>query len=143
MFTPSHPDTTTSTDMALWWLRISGSLMLLLVHGLPKLLHFQHDLGLIEDPFGIGVRWTLSLAIFAEVLCPILIILGVFTRLATLPILFLLAVSVICVHPDWSLAEGQFAWLLLIVFSTILIGGAGRLAIGTSLAHRWPLMRAL
>ena len=84
-----------ASDVALCWLRISGCLMLMSVHGLPKLLHFQRELGLIEDPFGMGSGLTLSLAIFAEVLCPVLIIVGVLTRLATLPILFLLAVSVI------------------------------------------------
>jgi putative oxidoreductase len=129
--------TTTRADVALCWLRITGCLMLLAVHGIPKALHFQHELGVIEDPFGLGSLLTLSLAIFAEVLCPVFIILGVLTRWATLPILFLLAVSVIWVHPEWSLGEGQFAWLLMIVFSTILIAGPGRLALGrtTRQAH--------
>lgn len=130
-----------ASDVALCWLRISGCLMLMSVHGLPKLLHFQRELGLIEDPFGMGSGLTLSLAIFAEVLCPVLIIVGVLTRLATLPILFLLAVSVILVHPEWSLAEGQFAWLLLIIFSTIFIAGSGRMALGSNLSRRLPLLR--
>ncbi|MGH8384295.1 MAG: DoxX family protein [Pseudomonas sp.] len=132
-----------ASDLALCWLRISGCLMLMLAHGLPKLLNFQHELGLIEDPFGMGSTLTLSLAIFAEVLCPVLIILGVLTRLSTLPILFLLAVSVMLVHPQWSLAEGQFAWLLLIIFSTIFIAGSGRLALGWNSSRRWPLLREL
>jgi putative oxidoreductase len=139
----SDVNTTTAPDVALCWLRITGVLMLLLVHGLPKLFNFEHELGLIEDPFGLGARLTLSLAIFAEVFCPILIALGLLTRLATLPVLFLLVVSVIWVHPEWSLAEGQFAWLLLIIFSTILVGGSGRLALGTSLSHRWPRLSKL
>jgi putative oxidoreductase len=143
MSTTDIDTTTTATDVALCWLRTTGCLMLLSVHGIPKLLHFQHELGLIEDPFGMGSLLTLSLAIFAEVLCPILIVLGVLTRLATLPILFLLAVSVIWVHPEWSLAEGQFAWLLLIVFSTIFVAGSGRLALGMRLSRRWPLLREL
>lgn len=143
MFTTDVNTTKTATDFALCWLRVTGCLMLLFVHGLPKLLHFGHELGLIEDPFGLGSHLTLSLAIFAEVLCPIFIVLGVLTRLATLPILFLLAVSVIWVHPEWSLAEGQFAWLLLIVFSTIFVAGPGQLALGMSLSRRWPFLREL
>ncbi|MGY2260349.1 DoxX family protein [Pseudomonas sp. SDO55104_S430] len=132
-----------TSDLALFWLRISGCLLLLSVHGLPKLMHFQHELGVIEDPFGMGATLTLSLAVFAEVLCPVLIMAGVLTRLATLPILFLLAVSVILVHPEWSLAEGQFAWMLLIIFSTIFIAGPGRLALGGRVSQRWPLLRQL
>ncbi len=115
----------TPADWALLWLRLAGSALLLRVHGLPKLLDFQHQLTLIEDPFGLGAHLTLSLAIFAEVLCPLLIILGLLTRLATLPVLFLLLVSLAWVHPEWSLAEGQFAWLLVIVFAALLIGGSG------------------
>lgn len=132
-----------TTDVALCWLRVTGCLLLLSVHGVPKLLHFHHELGVIEDPFGMGGLLTLSLAVFAEVLCPVFILLGVLTRLATLPIVFLLAVSVIWVHPEWSLFEAQFAWLLLIVFSTIFIAGPGRLALATGLSRRWPVLRAL
>jgi putative oxidoreductase len=143
MSTTDIETTTTAADVALCGLRITGCLMLVSVHGIPKLLHFDHELGLIEDPFGMGSLLTLSLAIFAEVLCPVFIVLGVLTRLATLPVLFLLAVSVIWVHPEWSLAEGQFAWLLLIVFSTIFVAGPGRLALGTRLARRWPFLREL
>jgi putative oxidoreductase len=33
------------------------------------------------------------------------------------------------VHPQWSVAEGQFGWLLLILFATVLIAGPGRLVI--------------
>ncbi|MBZ9780948.1 DoxX family protein [Pseudomonas sp. REP124] len=132
-----------TSDLALFWLRISGCLLLLSVHGLPKLMHFQHELGVIEDPFGMGATLTLSLAVFAEVLCPVLIMAGVLTRLATVPILFLLAVSVMLVHPEWSLAEGQFAWMLLIIFSTIFIAGPGRLALGWKVSQRWPLLRQL
>lgn len=121
------------SDWALLFLRISGSLLLLTVHGLPKLLDWQGELGKIEDPLGLGAAVTLSLAIFAEVLCPLLIILGPFTRLATLPILTVLLVSLALVHPEWSLGEGQFAWLLAIIFTTLLIGGPGRLAFGKRL----------
>ena len=69
------------------------------------------------------------LAIFAEVLCPLLIVAGVLARLACLPILFVLLVALLVVHPQWSVAEGQFGWLLLILFTTVLIAGPGRLAI--------------
>lgn len=132
-----------STDFAVLWLRVLGSLLLIVVHGLPKLLHFSQELQVIEDPFGIGAQLTLILAIFAEVVCPIGIIVGFLTRLATLPILFLLAVSVVYVHPEWSLWEGQFAWLLLIIFSAILVGGTGRFGVVQLVSSRWPVLSAL
>jgi putative oxidoreductase len=71
----------------------------------------------------------LILAIFAEVLCPLLIVAGLLARLACVPILFVLLVALLVVHPQWSVAEGQFGWLLLILFTTVLIAGPGRLVI--------------
>jgi len=116
-------------DIGLLFLRVSGGLFLLWVHGLPKLLDFTAQLQLIEDPFHLGAQLTLILAIFAEVLCPVLIVAGVLARLACLPILFVLLVALLVVHPQWSVAEGQFGWLLLILFTTVLIAGPGRLVI--------------
>ena len=120
-------------DLALLWLRVCAAVFLLKVHGLPKLLDFHAQLQLIEDPFHLGAVPTLCLAIFAEVLCPLLIIAGVLTRLACLPVLAVLLVALVFVHPEWTLEQGQFAWLLLILFTTILIGGPGRLAVGLRL----------
>ncbi|MFI8479247.1 DoxX family protein [Pseudomonas sp. NPDC078700] len=121
-----------TVDWALLFMRVSVSLLLLKVHGLPKLLHFSQQVQVIEDPFGLGGAMTVSLAVFAEVLCPLLIIFGVFTRLACLPVIVLLLVSLLLVHPQWSLEEGQFAWLLLILFTALTIAGGGRIAAGRS-----------
>jgi putative oxidoreductase len=104
------------------------------VHGLPKLLNYSAELTRIEDPFHLGAAPTLILAIFAEVVCPLLIMAGVLVRLACLPILFLLAVALLVVHPQWSLEEGQFGWLLLIVFTSVFIAGPGRLAMNARFA---------
>ena len=116
-------------EIGLLFLRVSGALFLLGVHGLPKLLNFSTELQRIEDPFHLGAHLTLILAIFAEVLCPLLIVVGVLVRLACLPILFVLLVALLVVHPQWSVAEGQFGWLLLILFTSIFIAGPGRLAL--------------
>ena len=120
-------------SLGLLFLRVTGSLFLLWVHGLPKLLDFSAQLQLIEDPFHLGAHLTLSLAIFAEVLCPLLIVAGVLARLACLPVLFVLLVALLVVHPQWSVAEGQFGWLLLILFTTVFIAGPGRLALNVRL----------
>ena len=116
-------------DWGLLFLRGSASLFLLWVQGLPKLLDYSAQLHVIEDPFHLGANLTLMLAIFAEVLCPLLIIVGLLVRLACLPILCVLLVAMVVVHPQWSLEEGQFGWLLLILFTSIFIAGPGRLAL--------------
>jgi len=120
---------TCAPDLGLLFLRASGALFLLFVHGLPKLLDFNAQLQLIEDPFHMGATLTLCMAIFAEVLCPLLILTGVLARLACVPILFLLLVALVVVHGDWSVEQGQFGWLLIIIFTSVLIAGPGRLAL--------------
>jgi len=119
-------------NAGLFFLRLTGCLLLLHVHGLPKVFHFSEELTRIEDPFGLGPYMSLIPAIFAEVICPIFILLGIFTRLACLPIIGVLLVAMVFVHPGWSIAEGQFGWLLLIIFTTLAITGPGTWRIATA-----------
>ncbi len=80
-------DASSRIDPGLFFLRLTGSLLLLYVHGLPKVLHFSEELTRIEDPFGFGPYASLIPAIVAEVICPLFIIAGVYTRMACLPII--------------------------------------------------------
>lgn len=112
-------------DPGLFFLRLTGSLLLLYVHGLPKVLHFIEELTRIEDPFGLGPWMSLIPTIIAEVVCPLFIIAGIGTRLACLPIIGVLLVAMVAVHPGWTIAEGQFGWLLLIIFTTLALTGPG------------------
>jgi len=121
-------------DLGLLFLRATGALFLLWVHGLPKVLNYSEQLTLIEDPFHLGGHVTLLLAIFAEVLCPVLIVAGVWVRLACLPILAVLLIAMVVVHPQWTVFEGQFGWLLLIIFTSVLIAGPGRFVLGQRFA---------
>lgn len=122
------------TDAGLLFLRLAGCALLLYVHGLPKIMHYSDELARIEDPFGLGPAFSLWFAIFAEVVCPLLIAAGVFARLACLPILAVLLVALFVVHADWSIEQGQFAWLLLIAFTTLAVAGPGRWSLGRARA---------
>ena len=126
---PFNPARLPGPDAGLLFLRLAGSALLLYVHGLPKLMHFSAELQHIDDPLHLGRGATLVLALFAEIVCPLLIAAGWLTRLATLPVLFLLFVSMALVHPDWDVATGQFDWLLVIVFGTIALAGPGEYSI--------------
>ncbi|RMT86078.1 hypothetical protein ALP39_03553 [Pseudomonas marginalis pv. marginalis] len=129
-----HMNESRHQDLGLLFLRATGALFLLWVHGLPKVLNYSEQLTLIEDPFHLGAHVTLLLAIFAEVLCPVLIVAGVWVRLACLPILAVLLIAMVVVHPQWTVFEGQFGWLLLIIFTSVLIAGPGRFVLGQRFA---------
>ena len=113
-------------NIGLLYLRLTAAALLIYVHGLPKLAHFGSQLQHIDDPLHLGRGLTLGLALLAEIACPLAIAVGWRTRLASLPIVVLLLVSMFLVHPDWSIAEGQFGWLLIIAFGAIALAGPGR-----------------
>ncbi|WP_085678411.1 MULTISPECIES: DoxX family protein [unclassified Pseudomonas] len=113
------------TATGLLFMRVMAALLLFSIHGLPKLLDWSGELQRIEDPFGLGAPLTLGLAVFAEVVCPVLLLLGVAARLACLPVLAVLLVALLVVHPDWSLEQGQFAWLLVALYGGLALTGPG------------------
>ncbi|HDS1678808.1 TPA: DoxX family protein [Pseudomonas putida] len=113
------------TASGLLFMRVMAALLLFFIHGLPKLLDWSGELQRIEDPFGLGASLTLGLAVFAEVVCPVLLVLGIAARLACLPVLAVLLVALLVVHPDWSLEQGQFAWLLVALYGGLALTGPG------------------
>ena len=65
-----------AADLGLLFLRVTASVLLLVVHGLPKVLHVP-EAAAIEDPFHLGRTLSILFAIFAEVVCPVFMIVGV------------------------------------------------------------------
>lgn len=135
LITLINPDSPRLTAGGLLFMRVMAALLLLFIHGLPKLLNWSTELQRIEDPFGLGAPLTLGLAVFAEVVCPVLLILGVAARLACLPVLAVLLIALLVVHPDWSLEQGQFAWLLVALYGGLALTGPGVFSLA-GLQHR-------
>lgn len=102
---------------------------MLMNHGLDKLLHFSQKAGNFANPFGIGSTASLSLTIFAEFFCSVFIILGLFTRLACIPLIINMSVALFIAHKGDFFGQGELAGLFLIVFSTILFAGPGRVSL--------------
>lgn len=102
----------------------AGSLMI--VHGLDKLMHFAEKSGKFADPFHIGMTTSLALTVFAEFFCAAFIILGLFTRLATIPLIICMAVALFYAHGGDFFGEGSAAGLFLVCFIAILFFGPGK-----------------
>lgn len=120
----------TAFNMSMLLLRLGVGLALLCWHGIPKMMQFgalQHK---FADLFGFGQKISLLLVIFAEVFCSIFLILGLFTRLAAVPILILLLVALFMIHiPHGGLKEGELALVYLLPAITLLLCGAGRISV--------------
>jgi putative oxidoreductase len=125
-----------SADFGLLVLRLWLGLTLLLNHGLDKAMHFSQTADYFAknglDPLGIGAQTTVALAILAEVVASIAIVLGGATRFAALVIAVNMAVAFFGVHHH-SLAmgpmSGELAFMYLAAAVTILLAGGGRFVI--------------
>ena len=102
---------------------------MLMNHGLDKLIHFSEKAGRFADPFGIGSTASLSLAIFAEFFCAAFIILGLFTRLACIPLIITMSVALFVAHQGDFFGKGELAGLFLAGFATLLFAGPGRVSL--------------
>jgi putative oxidoreductase len=98
-------------------------------HGWPKLMAFGEKVDTFADPFGLGPAFSLILILVAEVLCSALIVLGLWTRLAAIPLIIAMAVVVFMVKGDADFPEKELAALYLMAFVAILFTGSGRFSI--------------
>lgn len=115
-------------NFGLLLLRVAFSGMLL-THGIPKLLKlFSGNLG-FADPFGMGQTVSLILAIIAEVIFSILIIVGFKTRLATIPIIITMLVAAFIFHGNDPFGSKELPLLYLIGFVSIAFLGPGKFSI--------------
>ncbi len=102
----------------------------LLTHGYPKLIQlFSGDPESFSSVLGMNPALSLLLAVFAEFLCSALILLGLFTRLATIPLIITMAVAAFHVHSADPFAVKEKALLFLLIFTFLLFTGAGNYSI--------------
>lgn len=125
-----------SLDIALLIFRISLAL-LMLSHGIPKLNSLIAG-GEVQFPdiIGIGAKTTLILAVFAEVFCSFLILLGLATRLAVLPLITTMLIAIFIAHGNDGLKEKELAIHFLVSYLVLLIVGAGGFSIDKILSRK-------
>jgi putative oxidoreductase len=116
---------------------VFGGLMLF-GHGWPKLMNFSAYSASFFDPIGLGGELPLALAVFAEVLCALLITIGLVTRGAAVPLIVTMAVAAFVVHGGDPLFMGQGAskepaLLYLGGYLVLLLAGPGKYSVDAHL----------
>ncbi len=115
-------------DFALLLLRLAaGGLMI--THGLPKLQMILSGEIQFGDPIGIGTNLSLYLTVFAEFFCAILIILGLATRLASIPLIICMVVAVFVVHAADPIGVKELGLFYLASYVALLFSGAGKFSV--------------
>ncbi|HJW16352.1 MAG TPA: DoxX family protein [Flavisolibacter sp.] len=127
LFSTSTSDNAFSFAMLV--LRLGVGLSMMINHGLDKLMHFAQKAPRFADPFHIGSTTSLSLVVFAEFFCSAFIILGLFTRLACIPLIIAMSVALFIAHKGAFFGVGESAGLFLACFVTLLFTGPGKVSL--------------
>jgi putative oxidoreductase len=98
-------------------------------HGYKKLLSFATKSSGFSDPFHIGGPASMSLTIFAEFFCAILIVVGLMTRLACIPLVIAMSVALFYSHHGELFGDGEHAALYLAGYIALLFTGPGKISL--------------
>lgn len=119
-------------DVGLLILRLIFGLVLIYGHGFDKLsvIFGGHEIQFF-DPIGIGARLSFYLAAFAEGICSVFLILGLFSRVAAF-ILSLNFIVIFCfhafiAHDGFNVLELRF--LYLFSFIALIFTGPGKFSL--------------
>ncbi len=115
-------------DAGILFLRVAFGIMILL-HGIGKLHDLINGKSDFPDPVGIGSFPSLALVTFAEFGCAILLIIGLFTRLALVPLISTMLVVVFIHEAHLDLSDKETPVLFLIAFIGLFFTGAGKYAV--------------
>lgn len=107
---------------------LSGGFMLF-QHGWGKFERILDGNWKFADPFGAGPEISLLLAVFAEVLCAGLIMIGVWSRAAAIPLIVTMLVAAFIIHADDPIGKQEFPLIYTSVYMLILAFGNGRFAL--------------
>jgi putative oxidoreductase len=116
-----------ATDISLLLLRLAFGGLMIINHGWGKLEKLL-GAGPIKfgDPIGLGAEVSLSLAVFSEVVCSALLVVGLFTRWASVPALITMLVAAFVVHGGDPIGDRESALLFGTAYLVLLLMGPGR-----------------
>jgi putative oxidoreductase len=116
---------TTFIDLSLLLIRVAaGGFMF--SHGFGKLQKLVNGNFEFGDPIGLGPEISLGLTVFAEILCAFLVLVGLFTRLASIPLIITMLVAVFIVHADHDFGKKELGLFYLINYLVLFLTGAGK-----------------
>lgn len=109
----------------------------MLSHGYPK-LQTLIDGGDIKfyDFIGLGPEISLGLTVFAEFVCSIFLILGLFTRVAASFLIFTMAIAGFVVHSADGFDKREMSMLYLCIYLLIITFGAGKISVDYMIEKR-------
>lgn len=127
-----------SADLGLLLLRVWYGASIIMIAGWMKLTNFSAISSKFVDPFGIGMKASLALVVFAEVVCAALLVVGLFTRVSALITAFTMGVAFWVAHGGKLTGDGngQSAFLYLGAFVVLFIAGGGKFSLDAKMGAK-------
>lgn len=125
LFSTKYSDRAIQFSLLMLRLGLGG---LMIPNGYKKLMNFANKSASFTDPFHIGGPASMSLVIFAEFFCAALVLLGLMTRLACIPLIVAMSVAVFMAHKGDIFGDGARAALFLSGYVALLFAGPGKIS---------------
>jgi putative oxidoreductase len=123
LFSTKYSENGLSFALLIFRITLGG---LVIPHGYDKLMSFASKSSTFNNPYHLGHSTSMALVIFAEFFCGALITMGLFTRLACIPLIISMATAETYVHHWRIFSDGEHAALFLGCFITLLFTGPGK-----------------
>lgn len=133
----NNTETSSKTlGIGLFLLRLCLGGLMIANHGWMKIINYETLKTEFFNFLGLGSNTSLILAICAETICSLLLIFGLYTRLALIPLIVTMLVAM-GVH-GWELFGGdaEMGFLYLIGFVFLFIAGPGENSIDARMSKR-------
>lgn len=124
-----------SFNLATLVLRV-GFGVLMAYHGFGKLTKYAEMKGSFMNFMGLGSSTSLTLTIFAEFVCSILLIAGLFTRFAAFVLLFTACIIVFKAHEMDIFGKAEAGTHYLLAYTAILLLGAGKFSLDAAIGGK-------
>lgn len=116
-------------EFSLLLLRLTLGCMMIYGHAWPKIDNYELLQYTFADPLDVGSKLSLQLALFAEAVCSLFLIFGLWTRLALLPLLFTMGMVVFKVNAAAGFGKIELALLYMLGYVVLLLLGPGKYSV--------------
>lgn len=130
-------DWTNGKDLGILILRLVLGFSIFYGHGLGKWNKLlSGDEIQFLDPIGMGAETSFYLVVFAEGVCFLFVMLGLFTRLALIPLMITMFVATFIFHAGHEFGSVEGPMIFFFGFLALFFSGAGKYSVDYFLANR-------
>ncbi len=125
-------------------LRLGFGIYMMFGHGFSKFIKFVNGNFQFAEIFGLPASVNLGMAVITEFILPIFVVLGYFTRYASIPVVLTMAVAAFVAHQGdpWFAYQAsgggskEMAMLFLFGFAAIAFMGGGKYSLDALLSKK-------